>query len=287
MSEAHAMAMVKWKVFRPGRLGLKTFDYGSNQAQLIKKIGDGGTLWLVTSRRKGSEARRYHLAYKLVNCSQIPREMSGTSGKLWKYVVRGDTDKSVHFKYNDVTDVLRRLTFTTGRPMAEVSNIGLRLMSIPCLTKDDSELLNRFEHKVTKGRTAFISYSHKDESAASQLELELGKRDIVVARDVSFLRAGENYVDALARAAGSTDCFLVLLSRSSGRSKWVGKEIDWAADEYRKKNGLVKKIVPVAMPNARIEEFPSLNELRIHCRRYEARTNPEFFDKLAADIVSL
>jgi hypothetical protein len=30
-------------------------------------VGDGGTLWLVTSRRKQREPRRYHLAYKLVD----------------------------------------------------------------------------------------------------------------------------------------------------------------------------------------------------------------------------
>ena len=68
----HAAAMVAWKTFRQGSTGGQTvFDYGSNQARLLELVGDGGTLWLVTSTRRRPEPRQYHLAYKLTDCAPI------------------------------------------------------------------------------------------------------------------------------------------------------------------------------------------------------------------------
>ena len=83
----HAAAMVKWKVFRPGggMGGAAVYDYGSNQKRLLQRVADGGTLWLVTSRRKGDGQRRYQLAYKLVACKEVK---PGRFLVLWKMEIR-------------------------------------------------------------------------------------------------------------------------------------------------------------------------------------------------------
>jgi hypothetical protein len=59
----HAAATVKWEIFRPskGTGGAAVYDYGCDQKQLLERVADGGTLWLITSTRKAKEPRRYHL----------------------------------------------------------------------------------------------------------------------------------------------------------------------------------------------------------------------------------
>lgn len=129
----HAAAMVAWKTFRSGGTGgAKAYDYGSNQRRLLDRVDGGGTLWLVTSTRRARESRRYHLAYKLTDCAAID-PMTSLFSERYDYVVRarGDWGVSRHFGFNDATSTLQRLRFTSGKPMAEVKNLGLRLLSIP------------------------------------------------------------------------------------------------------------------------------------------------------------
>jgi len=242
-----ALAFVRWEVFRPGggSSGERVYDYGSDQKRLVNLVGQGGTLWLVTSKG-GPGHKTYHLAYKLADCHAIPREQSYFS-RAWKYVVRArDWDHSLHFKYNHATDTLRRLCFASGPHMSGESNMGNRIAHIPELTSEDVSLLERFQHKVQSGRSVFLSYSHADHAAASILEEELEKRDIHVSRDITFLKPGEEWKPALEREAKSMDCFLVLISTDSAASKWVRQEVDWALDEYSRQ-GLVKKIIPVVI----------------------------------------
>jgi hypothetical protein len=278
----HALAMVKWKTFRPGgQGGVAVYDYGSDQKRLIEIVGSGGTLWLVTSRKRPKQPRTYHLAYKLIDCYQIPREDSIFSGK-WKYVVRaGERGRSVHFQYNDVTETLRRLRFTTGRPMAEVDNTGLRLLTIPELTQSDIDLMERFEHKVLEGRTGFLSYSHRNRIIASRIELELEDRDVSINRDVTFLRTGDDWQKALAKEVMSTDCFIVLISSYAAESKWVHQEVDWAVSEF-KTRGLVSRIIPLVLPSGGWESFPQLHSFQ-HINM-PTSASKDFFDKLASDI---
>ncbi len=191
----HAIAMVKWSTFRPseGMGGAAVYDYGSNQSRLVEQVANGGTLWLVTSRRRAGGERVYHLAYKLVNCRSVEPFQSLFSGK-WKYVVRsGNWSLSRHFGYNDATNYIRRLRLSSGSPMAEVENIGLRLRSIPKLVESDIELLERLQHKIECSRSVFISYSRLDAKCASIIEGELGRREISTSRDVAFLQPGQEW----------------------------------------------------------------------------------------------
>jgi len=280
----HAAAMVAWKTFRPERKVVqRVFAYGSNQRRLLDLVGDGGTLWLVTSTRRRPEPRQYHLAYKLTDCEPVDPADSGKSGR-YPYVVRSDNlDTSRHFPFNDATSTLRRLRFTSGRPMAETTNIGLRLLSIPELTSGDVELLERLQHRIYNGRNVFLSYSRQDAAAATAIETELGKRDVSVSRDITMLRPGQPWEEALRREVAGTDCFIVLVSpNSAAAGSFVRHEVEWALTEHNSK-GLVKTIVPIVLASGGWEAFPELHGF--HRWDNPARAaRREVFDRLATGI---
>jgi len=282
--KTHAVAYVKWEIFRPGKGtgGVAVYDFGSNKKELQKKVSDGGTLWLITSTRKKKQPRKYHLAYKLVNCESILPGESIFSGR-WKYVVRAqDWKESRHFSYNDATDVVGRLRFSSGKSMAAVSNYGLRLLSIPELKPEDITLLERFQNKIEYGRAVFLSYSRGDSNLAEVIESELGKRELSVSRDVTFLKPGQEWAEALRKEVSGTDCFIVLISPDSAKSKYVRDEVNWALNEYEKQ-GLVKSIIPAVTPKGGWEEFPELHRFE----RWdfpETSQKEEGFNRLAEGI---
>lgn len=283
--KTHAVAYVKWENFRPGKGtgGVAVYDFGSNKKELHKKVSDGGTLWLISSTRKKKEPRKYHLAYKLVNCKSILSEESIFSGN-WNYVVRAQNwQESRHFGFNDATDVVSRMQFTSGKTMKEVSNRGLRLLSIPELNIEDITLLERFQNKIENGRSIFLSYSRKDNKLAERIESELGNRELSVSRDVTFLKPGQEWADALRKEVSGTDCFIVLISPDSVKSKYVHDEVNWALNEYERK-GLVKSIIPAVSPGGGWEEFPELHRFE----RWDfPETNQEdkIFDRLAQGVL--
>lgn len=282
----HAIALVRWETFRPsaGTGGTAVYDYGSNNERLLDRVADGGTLWLVTSRRRGNAPRSYHLAYKLVACAPVDPHHSLFSGS-WKYVVRAkDWEHSCHYPYNDAMGAVRNLRFASGKRMSDCKNIGLRLLGIPALAPDDIEIMQRLQHRIENGRTVFISYAHLDSAIASSIEVELGKREIGTRRDVAFLLPGQEWEEALRQEVMATDCFLALLSRSAADSKWVKREIAWAIREFDAK-GLVKAIVPVVLSESAWEAFPELHRFQ-HWKVPVAARRSEAFDKLATGIVS-
>ncbi len=280
----HAIAEVAWEMFRPstGSGGAAVYDYGCDNEQLLEQVADGGTLWLSTNRQKPQQQRRYSLAYKLVNCMRIAPEESIFSGK-WKYVVRArDWRQSRHFGYNDATDTLHRLVFTSGEPMSAVPDMSHRLQDIPGLTEGDVTHLERLQHKIEYGRKVFISYSREDALLAEEIESELEKRDISVSRDVAFLQPGQEWEKAIRQELESTDCFLVMMSPASAASKHVRDEVRWAVAEYQA-GGLVKSILPIVLFEECRKKFPELS-------KFERWTFPdpehsrEGFDRLATGI---
>jgi hypothetical protein len=280
----HAMAMVKWDVFRPGagrQMFTRSYFYASRQKRLVDLVGDGGTLWLVTSREEGDEPRRYHLAYKLVDCAPAsPSEEQAE--EFGPHMVRAwDWDRSIHFPYNDVTDVLLRLRFTSGQPLEDASQIGQRLLSIPQLTPDDVEVMEAFQQKVLSERTVFLSYARHDVEVAALLEQELGARSIHVWRDETSLRAGEAWEAALKRAVRSADCVIVLVSPASAESDVVRRELHWATSEMAL-GEMVECIVPVLLPSGGWDAFVELHAFQ----RVDYPTQPDttFFDSLAGQL---
>jgi hypothetical protein len=282
----HAMAMVKWNVFRSGGGGepyTRSYYYASKQKRLVNLVGDGGTLWLVTSRRKPGEERRYHLAYKLVDCEAAP-PWEEKAEQFGPHMVRArDYNRCVHFPYNDATDTLLRLRFTSGRPLTDRSKIGLRLLSIPQLTADDILLMEAFEQRVLSERTVFLSYSHRNRRPAARLESELEARNVHVYRDATALRAGEDWRATLRRAVRAVDCLLVLVSPAAAASQEVHREVGWATDELAA-GGLVERIIPLVLPSGGWDDFPELH--RFHRVDHPQRPGPAFFDRLADEIAS-
>jgi len=283
---AHALAMVRWNVFRPGagsELFTRSYFYACRQKRLVNLVGDGGTLWLATSRRRVGEPRRYHLAYKLVDCVAAPPGEEKAE-RFGPHMVRArDWERSLHFPYNDVTDVLLRLRFTSGRPINERAGIGLRLLSIPELTADDVVLLEAFQQKVLSERAVFISYAHHNRRVAARLERELEARNVHVWRDETSLRAGDMWEGALARAARSADCIVVLVSPAAAGSVWVKREVEWARRELDA-GGLVQRIIPLILPDGGWDAFPELHPFQ-H-KAYPRQPGATFFDRLAAEIAS-
>ncbi len=283
----HAMAMVKWNVFRSGGGGepyARSYYYACKQERLVDLVGDGGTLWLVTSRRKKGETCRYHLAYKLVDCIAAPPS-DEKAEQFGDFMVRArDWERSTHFPFNDATDTLRRLRFTSGQPLTERSNIGLRLLSIPQLTQDDIALMEAFQHKVLSERTVFLSYARRNRRVAARLEGELEARNVHVFRDATSLRAGEDWRAALKRAVRGADYFMVLVSPAAADSEWVGREVDWAVTELEA-GGLVERIIPVVLPSGGWDDFPKL--FRFQRVDYPRRPEATFFDDLAREISDL
>lgn len=140
----------------------------------------------------------------------LDREPAGWLSTITE-ATRGDCARdrraSRHFGFNEATSTLQRLQFTSGKPMAETANLGLRLLSIPGLSTEDVELLERLQHKVEHGRNAFMSYSHRDDAIASLIESELAHRDISVSRDTLIL-PGQLWEDALRKEVATTDSFV-------------------------------------------------------------------------------
>ncbi len=233
---------------------------------------------MITSRRKGRGHRTYHLAYKLSNCVKV-NPVNG-----WKYVVRAsDWAQSRHFGYNGAKETLKRLKFTSGTPMCDNENIGLRLLGIPALAVEDIALLERLQHQIESGRAVFISYSRADDTFASELESELATRDISTSRDVVFLKPSQEWAEALEQEVKCTDRFLVLISPEAAEFEWVRKEVRWAIDEYDNK-GLVRGILPIVLPSGGWDKFPELH--RFNRWLYPVSdAKKEHFDKLADGIV--
>jgi hypothetical protein len=282
----HAMAMVKWNVFRSGGGApyTRSYYYASKQKRLVNLVGDGGTLWLVTSRRQPGEERRYHLAYKLVDCIAAP-PWEEKAEQFGPYMVRArDYGSSVHFAHNDATDTLLRLRFTSGRPLTDRSKIGLRLLSIPQLTPDDVALMEAFQQKVLSERTVFLSYSHRNRRLATRLEAELEARNVHVYRDATSLQPGEDWGSALRRAVRSADCVMVLVSPAAAASDWVQREVNWAMAELEA-GGLVKRIVPLVLPSGGWDDFSGLHPFQ--WEDYPRRPDAAFFDRLAAKLASI
>ena len=94
--------------------------------------------------------------------------------------------------------------------MSTVNSIGLRLLSLPALSQEDIDVLERFENKILNDRTVFLSYSRKDVRIAELIETGLERHNVHVSRDSNLLRIGMGFEAALAHEVRSCDAFMVL-----------------------------------------------------------------------------
>jgi hypothetical protein len=289
MPETHAMAMVSWEEYRRNTADHyrpPEFFYCSKQKNLIRFVGDGGTLWAVTSRAIDGE-KRYSLAFKLINCvQQTPSDKKRE--KYGPYMVQSSDWR--HCQYysfgHDATDTLRLLRFDRPAPMPSFGRpgkIGSYLQTISKLAEGSVGILQGYEEKILSQRKVFISYAHEDEGNGSYLTLlerGLQNENVNTWSDLSGLRAGDDWRPALKRVASNTDCILVLVSKASAQSDWVQREIQWAINAYRTTQ-FVKLIIPILLDSASLEKFDNLGSFQ--SEKWDNSRN--FYRKLAERII--
>jgi hypothetical protein len=74
----------------------------------------------------------------------------------------------------------------------------------------------------------FISYSRKDEDYAQRLTRKLRSEGLEVWIDQNSINYGENWEDRIYEGVINCEAFIVAMTPSSKKSKWVQREIAWA-----------------------------------------------------------
>lgn len=107
---------------------------------------------------------------------------------------------------------------------------------------------------------------------------ELGRRDVVVYRDVEYLLPSEPWAEALERVIRGCDLFLVLLTDKAATAKWAPREVVWALEEIEH-GGCVSRILPLRVDNAGWDAFPELHQF--HAFEFTKTPSRERFGALA------
>lgn len=256
----HALAFVNYKYFRSSPENRKKFSkayyYISKKCRIVELVGNGGTLWVVTSA-PSSRGRIYSLAYKLVRCE--PFEVWENLGGLFgEYGVIGDPKDSRHYPRNDMTELLLNFDFSPKKPIKNTSVIGISLMTARKLAPDDVLKLQDYEDKLLHGRHVFISYSSRDSEYADILQNILEANGHKVWRDLRSIVGGEEWEPAIYRAIKNADAFILLISNHSVGSTWVRKETQTALNLYGMA-GKLQRLVPVVLSAEAWAAFPEVN----------------------------
>lgn len=90
----------------------------------------------------------------------------------------------------------------------------------------------------------FISYAHDDAHYASQLSKALRERGIEVLGANSIV-AGANWVTSIQNMLENADAFVLLTSKSSSASRWVDREIAFAAVRASRDQNV--RLIPVLL----------------------------------------
>ena len=301
----HALAFVEWDTLRsgPGKHPAFRANFYRCPNRRIYKLDGGGTLWLVTSL-KNNEGKRIHtLAYKLAGCMAVPQEQIGQLPfpELGQYaVIATDAEGTHHFSFkrttvHDFTSELMALRFTNKKPIGSEGKIGWWLRGFPEPTEESIKLLTWMERKLRYGRQAVISYAREDKQRATNLQKALQDRGLTVWRDLTDLRAGENWRDAVQDILRVTDAFVVLLSEASLTSPAVKDEIRWAFESYTQLDGL-QGIFLLLLPGLTADEVPwdaldsgiGSERLRdLNAVKLPARPSAALLDRLALDIAQV
>ena len=84
---------------------------------------------------------------------------------------------------------------------------------------------------MTDHYDVFLSYSHNDLEAATNLRGQLERRGLAVFRDQESIREGELWLNRLQEAVDACGSFVVLVGRDGVR-RWVGAETQVALNRY-------------------------------------------------------
>jgi len=283
----HALAFVNYKYFKTSKENRKKYSkaywYVSKKPRIANLVGDGGTLWVVTSRRPPKEERGdriYSLAYKLIDC-QTFEVWDHLKKDFGEYGVIGDYRKSQHFPSNNMTNVLLSLEFSPKKPIRGPKVIGLSMLNARRLSVNDIKVLEEYADKVLHGKNIFISYSTKDMFFADTFQDEMEARGFSVDRDVRSIVGGEQWEPAIFKALKNAEVFVVLISENSAKSKWVRREVRNALDIVDKPAKL-KLLLPLVLSMDKWKDFPEIH--RFQRREWEKPPTQKFFDQLADEL---
>ncbi len=111
--------------------------------------------------------------------------------------------------------------------------------------------------KAKQNIRIFLSYASEDSNRATELMNELAKQPNVDVFTSDKMSAGENWRTKIKEALSESDFFLVLLSPTSVRSRWIQFELGVAW-------GLNKLIIPIVTSHDVVDRIPlNLAELPV------------------------
>ena len=94
--------------------------------------------------------------------------------------------------------------------------------------------------QTRRPREVFLSHSSRDREIATQISDLLWRHDIPVWYSQTHLRGAQQWHDEIGAALNRCDWFIVLLSESAIRSRWVKHELVFALNSDRYEN----KVLP-------------------------------------------
>ena len=143
------------------------------------------------------------------------------------------------------------------------------------------ENLQLFEDRIRNEGGVFISYSHADRAIVTKISKRFEKHKINHWLDDKDIRIGETIDKAISKGIQNNLLFLIVLSPTSIKSKWVEREFDEASHEEIEGK---KYILPVVVNGLKDEDIPA----RIRRRLYVNLSN-DFdagYKKLRSSIIS-
>jgi len=238
----HALAIARWEENSESWREGKYFELTSRRSDLQDLVGDGGTLWVIVSRRRPRGGRTYSLSFRLDNCQAHTYRAAPRFGP---FAVRGDDNRSTLFASNDAALLLLGLRFDPVNPIDNNNDrlrvVGQSIQRPRCLNRADVELLRAFGAEKDRW-SIFLSYQRTaaDTKAAKRLAAALQAHGRNVFRDQEALRAGQRWWPTLQRAIGRARHLVVLIGPTTHESTWVTREVRHA---LRKK----VHVIPVVM----------------------------------------
>ncbi|MFN0189719.1 MAG: toll/interleukin-1 receptor domain-containing protein [Bacteroidia bacterium] len=116
------------------------------------------------------------------------------------------------------------------------------------------ENIDNIVESVQDSIQIFISHASMDKDFARKLCDDLQRSNFKVWFDEKNMDIGDILTDSISKGIDKSDCFLIILSPTSIKSKWVKFELDEAYDNFVTKG---KKVIPLVIGELKSEEIPS------------------------------
>lgn len=130
---------------------------------------------------------------------------------------------------------------------------GLLRAIIPISEEDAEWILRQAEGWKTHRGRVFLSHSHADNEFCEKLAADLRHKSIFVWIDEAEMQIGDSLIRKISKAIDQMDYVVVVLSKSSVKSRWVKKEVDIAMTQEIR--GKQVKVLPILLEDCLIPSF--------------------------------